>query len=241
MVECHDDVMADSDRFRVGLLAPMPSELKPVVQAMNLQRAEGQKLYRGTVGGVEVFATRTGMGMQMAREATAHLLDEVDVDHVMVVGIAGGMGHSKVGDVLFPEVVVNKHTRVQYKASPLGATAPHGKTMTHDDFDIGPDYLRELVAEGFLAVDMETAAVAEVCEQRGRPWTAVRVISDLVGVTPGDVITLANPDGSPNIVAGLRYMITKPWQIPKLVKLGRDSFAAANTAAKTAARVLQTR
>jgi adenosylhomocysteine nucleosidase len=233
-----------SDRdpsFRVAVLAPMPSELKPVVKAMKLERAAGEALYRGTVGGADVVATRTGMGLQLAGEATTRLLDDVDVEHVLVVGIAGGMGHSRVGDVLLPEVVVNKHTGAEYMASPIGAVTPHGKTMSHDDFDIGPDYLRELVTQGFVAVDMETAAVAEVCEQRGRRWSAVRVISDLVGVTPGDVIDLANPDGSPNITAGLRYMITNPKQIPKLIKLARDSFKAANTAAEIAARTLRSR
>ncbi len=234
--------MVEGDRrFRVGVLAPMPSEMKPVVQAMKLDRAPGEKFYRGKVGGADVVATRTGMGLQMAREATTRLLDEVEVDHVLVVGIAGGMSHSKVGDVLFPEVVVNKHTGVGYKATPLGAFTPQGKTMSHDDFDISPDSLRELVGEGFIAVDMETAGVAEVCEQRGRPWSAVRVISDLVGVTPGDVIGLVNPDGSPNMVAGIRYIVTKPWQVPKLVRLARDSFRAADSAARVAALTLQAR
>jgi adenosylhomocysteine nucleosidase len=227
--------------LRIGVLAPMPSELKPVVKAMQLQRVSGESLYRGMVGGAEVAATRTGMGLQRARDATRRLLDGGEVDHVLVVGIAGGMGHSKVGDVLFPEVVVNKHTGTEYKASPFGAVTPHGKTMSHDDFDIGPEYLRQLVDEGFVAVDMETAGVAEVCEQRERPWSAIRVISDLVGVTPGDVIDLANPDGSPRVLAGLKYLVTHPTRIPTLVAVARDSFRAANIAAKTAARTLQAR
>src|SRR4051794_5564878 len=123
--------------FRVGVLAPMPSELRPVVHAMSLERAAGDGLYRGTVGAADVVATRTGMGTQMARDATARLLDTVDVEHVLIVGIAGGMGPSKVSDVLLPEIVVNKHTGGEFKASPLGAVVPHGKTMTHDDFDMG--------------------------------------------------------------------------------------------------------
>src|ERR1700730_8347203 len=234
--------MSSDDRpFRIGLLTPMPSEQHPVVRAMSLQRAGDDHVYRGTFGGAEIMSARTGMGTQLAREATTRLLDSVDVDYVMVVGIAGGMGPSKVGDVLFPESVVNKHTETEYKASPFGDVVPRGKLVTHDDFDMGPDELHRLVEEGFIAVDMETAAVAEACEQRGRPWLAVRAISDLVGVTPGDVIDLAHPDGSPNVKAALRYMVTKPWRIPKLVRLAKESTQAANAAAKAAARTVQAR
>ena len=81
---------------------------------------------------------------------------------------------------------------------------------------------------------METAAIAGVCEQRGVPWSAVRAISDLVGVTPGDVIGLANPDGTPNVGAAIKYLVTKPWRIPKLVRLARDSTQAAAAAVAAA-------
>src|SRR5256885_33339 len=81
----------------------------------------------------------------------------------------------------------------------------------------------------------ETAAIAAVCERRGVRWSAVRSISDLVGVTPGDVIGLANADGTPNIAASMRYLVTKPWRIPKLVRLGVDSQRAARAAAEAAA------
>jgi hypothetical protein len=116
---------------------------------------------------------------------------------------------------------------------------PRGKLVTHDDFDMGPDEANALIADGFIAVDMETSAVAAVCEKRGVPWSAVRAISDLVGVTPGDVIDLANPDGTPNIGASLKYLVTKPGRIPYLVRLGRDSVRAANGAAASAANSLR--
>ena len=224
----------------VGLLAPMPSEMQPLAKALSLHRAEGDQLYKGVVGMTALLASRTGIGTRRAADATARLLDAANVEHVMVVGIAGGLGPSRVGEVLFPEIVVDKATGQEFRASPLGDVTPRGKLVTHDDFDMGPDEQQQLVADGFVAVDMETAAVAAVCEQRGCTWSAVRAISDLVGVTPGNVISLANPDGTPNVGASLRYLVTKPWRIPKLVRLGRDSVRAARGAADAAARVLST-
>jgi nucleoside phosphorylase len=230
--------MTDARPQRVGLLAPMPSEMKPLATALALQPDAKKDVYRGSIAGIELIATKTGIGTQRATDAAERLLDLADVDHVIVCGIAGGMGPSKVGEVFFPEIVVDKATRTEYRSAPLGGVVPTGKLVTHDDFDMGPDEANALIGEGFIAVDMETSAVAAVCEKRAVPWSAVRAISDLVGVTPGDVIDLANADGTPNIGASLKYLVTKPQRIPYLVKLGRDSVKAANAAAAGARQSL---
>ena len=77
-----------------------------------------------------------------------------------------------------------------------------------------------------------------MCVARGVKWSPVRVISDLVGVTPVDAIDLANPDGTANTRAAVRYLLEHPTRIPKLLRLGRESLAAANKAAATAAQTL---
>jgi nucleoside phosphorylase len=229
--------MSDGQRpARIGLLAPMPSEFAPLVKAFALQR--GESGYDGTSGPIELVAGKTGIGTKLAAEATERMLDTRGVEHVMVVGIAGGMGSSRVGDIVYPEVVVDKATGVEYRPSPLSDVPSRGRLVTHDDFDMTDDERDALVADGFIAVDMETAAVAGVCERRDVPWSAVRSISDLVGVTPGDVIALANADGTPNVGASIRYLVTKPWRIPRLVRLGLDSTRAAKGAANAAARVV---
>jgi adenosylhomocysteine nucleosidase len=229
--------MSNSGRpHRVGLLAPMPSELQPLAKALSLSRTDNG--WTGTAGPIDLIAAKTGIGTRLAAAATERLLDTGGVDHVMVVGIAGGMGTSRVGDLVFPEVVVDKASGNEFRPSPLGTDRSSGRLVTHDDFDMQPAERDALVADGFIAVDMETAAVAGVCERRGIPWSAVRSISDLVGVTPGDVIALANADGTPNVGASLRYLVTKPWRIPRLVRLGLDARGAANGAAAAAARVL---
>ncbi len=234
--------MSNVDRpALIGLLAPMPSELQPLVKTLSLRRSgpDTDPTWTGRVGPIVLVAAKTGIGTRLAAEATERLLDSGALDHVLVVGIAGGMGASKVGDLVFPEVVVDKASGTEYRPTPLGAVRPTGRLVTHDDFDMQPAERDALVADGFVAVDMETAAVAGVCERRGVPWSAVRSISDLVGVTPGDVIGLANADGTPNVGASIRYLLTKPWRIPRLVRLGLDARGAATGAATAAARALR--
>ncbi len=216
----------------------MPSEFQPLAKALSLLRTDAG--WTGAAGSIELVAAKTGIGTRLAAQATERLLDLGAIDHVMVVGIAGGMGASKVGDLVFPEVVVDKASGTEFRPSPLGGEQSRGRLVTHDDFDMQPAERDALVADGYIAVDMETAAVAAVCERRAVPWSAIRSISDLVGVTPADVIDLANPDGTPNVGASIRYLLTKPWRIPRLVRLGLDARSAANGAAAAAARSLRT-
>ena len=82
--------------MRFGILAPMPSELRPVVKAFGLTKGRSGDLegHVGTTGGAEVVATTTGIGIALATEAVGRMLDRAEVDHVVVVGIAGGIGPS---------------------------------------------------------------------------------------------------------------------------------------------------
>src|SRR3954470_14985505 len=148
----------DGKRSRIGLLAPMPSEFGPLAKACALRRTETG--WGGAAGEMELLAAKTGIGTRLAADATERLLDGADIDHVIVVGIAGGMGPSKVGDIVYPEVVVDKASRTEYRPTPLRDVVSHGRLVTHDDFDMSPAEQTALVADGFIAVDMETAAIA---------------------------------------------------------------------------------
>lgn len=217
----------------------MPSELRPLVRSLGLTRADGDPYFTALVPAGQVVAARTGIGTKLAAAAAHRLLDAHPVDHVVVCGVAGGLGPSRVGDVLFPEVVVDKVSGDEFRAAPFGVSAPAGRLVTHDDFAMDPAERRALEAAGVVAVDMETAAVAAVCRERGVAWSAVRSISDLVGVTPHDVIGLVKPDGSPDVPASMRYLATKPWRFPRLLRLGRDAERAARRAADAVARSLR--
>lgn len=226
----------------------MPSELAPIVRRLGLTRTgEGRATrHRGSVGGVDVVVIRSGIGTERARTATERLLDDsasdgAPVDHVMVVGIAGGIGPSRVRDLILPAAVRDHASGREFEPEPLaGARAGTGTIVTSDEFLIAPDVVDRLVAQGVIALDMETAAVGEVCTTRGVPWSAVRVISDRADDhSDKSVLELANPDGSPNIGAALRFMLRHPNRLPKLMRLARDSKAAADAAAAEAARQIE--
>jgi adenosylhomocysteine nucleosidase len=228
---------------RVAVIAPMPNELRPVVEMLGLRRTGergGMPVYTGDVDGTEVVGTRTGIGPARAEEVTDRLLRETAVDRVVVAGIAGGLAPlSAVGDLIVPEEVVDAATGERFRATPVDGGTAQGviRMGGPDDYGLTDGDVARLVGDGFVALDMETAAVARACERHGVPWLAFRAISDMAGDSPlGPVVmSFVNPDGSPRAGPALRYMLTHPHRIPLLVRLGRDAKAATIAAAEAAA------
>jgi adenosylhomocysteine nucleosidase len=230
--------------MRIGMLAPMPSELRPLVKELGLRPSPGPagtRVHEGRVGSWSVVAATTGMGTAGAAAATRLMLDAGDVDHVMVVGIAGGIDDRlAIGEVIRPGTVVDGASGAEYRPHPLGQEPdPPGEGALHtsDDFIVDPERVAALRARGVIAMDMETAAVAAVCEERGCPWSVVRSISDRSsdGMADEAVFELAHPNGSPNLRAVARFVARHPGRVPQLVRLGRDASVATSAAARAAA------
>jgi len=224
----------------VAMLAPMRPELAPLKKKIPLERVDDDGAafsHTGTVGDVKIVAAITGIGMKVARETTQRLLDAVRVDHLMVVGIAGGMGPSvAIGDLVVPEVVYEEAGGPAYRATQLGDVALRGTIISSDQFGYTPEENTKMISEGVVGVDMETGAVAAVCQARGVPWTAYRGISDRGDDDTVDVevLKLAGPDGSGNFKALAWYLLRKPSRIKHLKNLAKSTNLATNAAADAA-------
>ncbi|HEX9546078.1 MAG TPA: hypothetical protein VF942_02010 [Acidimicrobiales bacterium] len=233
---------ANSEQPHVALLAPMPSELRPLIRPFHLRRATGDKdVYEGSLGATRVTAMRTGMGMRSAAGVTERILDRARPDHVIVVGVAGGIDERlAIGDVITPVVVIDGATGNEYRPTDQLRTTTgqpaSGALHTSDELIVDAERLADLARRGVIALDMETAAVAAVCQQRGCPWSVFRAISDRVsdGIVDTDIFKLAGPDGSPRMGAVAAFVLRHPGRIGHLARLGRD-LQKATTAAAAAA------
>ncbi len=214
-------------------------ELRPLVKKLGLRKTElgGVRVSSGSLGVRRVVAIVTGMGTALAREGTERLLDAVEVDEVVVVGITGAVeNETAIGTLILPEVVVNSATGAEYRPATKAEGVPHGKMWTTDGLTTDPDVLAELRALGVVSLDMETAAIAESCESRGIPWSVFRVISDRAtdGSISEEVFHLSNQDGTPNKQAVARYFLKHPTHVSKMAELAKGAKLAADTAAETA-------
>ncbi|MGH9205979.1 MAG: hypothetical protein ACRD1G_05410, partial [Acidimicrobiales bacterium] len=166
--------MEESEVPTIAFVCAMPMELRPLVRRLSLQKTQigGLTLHAGKLEGHKVVAIVTGMGTKLATAKTNSLLEAVAVDKVIVVGITGAVeNETPIGTLVLPEVVVDSATGTEHRPAPLGDGSPHGKMWTTDVLLTQPDVLAGLRAQGVVSLDMETSAVAEVCEGARIPWS----------------------------------------------------------------------
>jgi adenosylhomocysteine nucleosidase len=213
----------------------MSIELRPLRRRLRLQKTELG--YAGQIGDHPVIAVVTGIGTALAHAATVRLLDAADIEWAIVVGIAGAIDlQTPIGTLVLPELVVNGADGCEYRPKSPRIGDPHGTLWTTDDLLLDPAVHAELRARGVVALDMETAAIAKVCHERGVPWSALRAISDRAGDGGVDagILGLTRPDGAANLSAVAGYLVRHPGSVPRLVRLARGSKLATERAAGAA-------
>jgi len=223
----------------IAFMCAMPMELRPLRRRLRLRKSELG--YAGWIGDRPVTAVITGIGTALAHAATVRLLDEVDVERVIVVGIAGAIeNQTPIGALVLPELVVSGADGSGHRPTPLLVGNVHGKLWTSDELLLDPAVLADLRAHGVVALDMETAAVAKVCDEHDVPWSVVRAISDRAGDggVDAETVGLTHPDGRPNFSAVARYLVRHPEALPRLVRLAKGAKLAAARAAETAINAL---
>lgn len=216
---------------RVAILAAMVPELAPVVRGLALRPVAvgGTRTYAGRAGDVEVVATVTTMGTRAARDATERLLDAYAVDHVVMLGVCGGIDRGLgVGDLVVPEQVIDETSGRAFRPAPLGGATARGTLLTTDRLHRDPVELDTLRSRGVVAVDMESAAVGAVAEERGIRWSVSRAVSDRAGDPDVDeeLVAMSNPDGTARPAAVLRFVLRRPRRIVALARLGAGLRAA---------------
>ena len=166
-----------SNDARVAFICAMPMELTPLVEKLSLTETKvgDVTVHSGTLHGREVVAIVTGMGVDFATTGTAgaprrdaHRSRYRRGDH--------RRGRERDSDRharSCPRLVVHSVTGAEYRPTPLGDGTPQGKMLTTVGLTTNPDRMAELRAQGVVSLDMETAAIAHLCDERGDPVVGV--------------------------------------------------------------------
>ncbi len=200
-------------------------------------------IYQGRFNDTNILGKICGVGAVRARAAMLDLFQNYEIDHVLIVGIAGAISNTlNVGDVVVPDAVVDRDTENKLRPTPIPGLTSTGALITFGGppSDLGD--ISTLRERGVVAVDMETYAVAEVCTEYGCAWSSIRSISDLVykSTVDSEILALAGPYGRPRTVAVLKYLLRRPHRTANLARLGRDASIAAKRAANAAVLALET-
>lgn len=196
--------------MRIAILAAMDKELNLLLSIMpgyEEIEIEGRKYYKGEIGGKEIIAGKCGIGKVNAALNTYRLIEAVNPDIVINSGVAGGASSNiKIGDVLIADKIAYHDVwcgpgteygaadgydqffipslKVVEKCRDNGINAVFGLICSGDKFISKAEEVAEIRSyfPEVLAVDMESAAIAQTCEQCKVPFLIVRVMSD----TPGE-------------------------------------------------------
>lgn len=188
-----------------------------------------------------------GVGAERARIA-AERLQRQGVRALMSWGVVGALVPGlQQGDVLVPsrvsgergEWVVDEGWRdALVRSLPVRDRALDARLWCSDTPVVSVQDKRRLAERGLHAVDMESAAVAEVAERAGLPFVAVKAVCDPASrALPLAAVALLNDDGRVSLRGLARAVLGGPGLWRDLNQLRRD-FDAAHRALSQAARGL---
>jgi adenosylhomocysteine nucleosidase len=178
-----------------------------------------------------------GASAARAREGALRLLAQ-GAGALISFGIAGGLDPALVpGDLVLPERVVapgapaiatDDEWRAKWAAAAAGLPVAAGTLADSAGIVTGVADKQTLHrSTGAEAADMESYAVGEVAAEAGVPFAAVRAVADPAGrPLPRSVIGIIGPDGLPDIDRLILRLCLRPWEIPALFRLRRDTDAA---------------
>lgn len=220
----------------VGIVCALASEARHLGPTARLAEPLGA-LPDGTL------VATTGMGSSAAATG-ARALIEAGARALASFGLAGGLDPSlQAGAILLPEEILGADGRVRPCEAGwrnrLGATfsARTGKLLTSAKA-VGSveDKAALFRSTGAVAVDMESAAIADVAEAHGLPFIAVRVIVDSAAdVLPRAVTAAADSEGHLHIWRLIGALALAPNELAPLIQLARR-YRAANRSLAAIAR-----
>ena len=192
----------------IGAMAQEVEILRNLMTNLKTSQIANCTLYEGKIHGVDVALIQSGIGKVAAAVGTTVLLQLARPDMVINTGSAGGVAEGlQVGDIVIsttttyhdvdvtafgyeigqlpacPEAFVSDEKLVNLAEKVVkqqGKNAKRGLICSGDAFIHGGEKLAQIKQcfPNVTAVEMEAAAIAQVCHMFNIPFVVVRAISD---------------------------------------------------------------
>lgn len=198
--------------MKIAILAAMDKEmslLKHLIENINEENIDGFQVFTGKIGHHDVVLSKCGIGKVNAAITTYAIIRAFSPDLVVNSGVAGGAGNGvKIGQLLiadyaaYHDVWCGPGTNVGeadgydlYLPADSRVVDAAVRLLPADEIVVGlicsgDSFISkaeevQLIRSHFptvKAVDMESAAIAQVCARERVPFNILRVVSD----TPGE-------------------------------------------------------
>lgn len=147
-------------------------------------------IFRATLKGKDVVAIQSGIGEERAIRAVRFLIEKYSVRFIISTGVAGALSPElRTGDIVIGEKVLSRKgmfysnktmvTNCTESCKELGMKYITGVILTSAEFIASNSKKKSLHEEyGAMAVEMESAFIAEYAAGKGIPFLVIRAISD---------------------------------------------------------------
>lgn len=227
----------------IGAMAEEVAAIKNHMQIDHETVIADVHFFQGHIGQAQVVLVQSGIGKVNAAVSTTLLCQLFHPTSVINTGSAGGFqSHQNVGDLVISsevhhhdvDVTVFGYAPGQVPSMPatfkaeqvlidiahhclteLDITAHHGPVASGDKFMTKDEHISEARATfpNTHAVEMEAAAIAQVCHRFNIPFVVVRALSDIAGkaspMTFEEFLPLAAENAAQLIVKMLPQVLNK--------------------------------
>jgi adenosylhomocysteine nucleosidase len=197
---------------RVGIIFAMQEELEAFKEYLKIEKEYNifeLTFYEGSINNVECVLVQCGVGKVNAARTTQILIDNIKVDYIFNIGVAGGIDESLcVGDIVLGEKLVQHDFDITAFNHEKGYIPSVGVYIDTDTYLLtladsvfksleDVSFKRGIIASGdifctelkmsqkinskfnALCVEMEGASIAQVCYLSHVPFLIIRSISDV--------------------------------------------------------------
>ena len=199
---------------RIAIIVAMQSEfnlVSNILEHAEPREIEGAKALVGELSGKQIILLKSGIGKVNAAMQVTSLIAEMHPDYIINSGVAGGIGEGMhQGDIVvgteacYHDVWCGEGEWGQVQGFPLKFSANEhlleaAKSVVKDNSQLvfglictGDQFISDLATlQGIKrnfpdgkAVDMESAAIAQVCYAKQVPFMSLRIVSDTPGMEP---------------------------------------------------------
>ena len=227
--------------MRVGIIAALPGELKPLVRGWEASVAkDGTRKWTHRANANIWIAACSGMGADAARRAFAAAEADGPLGMVLSVGWAGAViPDLQPGEVRAMSHIVDAQTGEQFHLTD-GKRQLTLVTTARVASKAEKSRLRETY-RGAVMVDMEAATVARLAQMRGIPFGCIKGVSDGASALLPDLNRFISPAGDLRMAPFLAHLAVRPRYWPSIAQLGRNSAKAAQAMADLILKFMEER
>ena len=226
---------------KIGIIFAMKEELDELLKRIRLEK-EYQifdlTFYECAYQGLTCVLVESGIGKVNAARATQILIDNMKVDYIFNIGVAGGISDKlEVGDIVIGDKLIQHDFDLTAFNHNKGYIPNVGDFIHSDDYLISlatsidepkeynillgtiasgdifctEKWMSEKIANKFnaLCVEMEGASIAQVCYLSHVPFLVIRSISDTPNGNNKMTYEEFLPMSASNVAEFLKNIITK--------------------------------